>query len=274
MFESIKRISLEKKEDLYFERIWSAIIRRLVDVPQRICYFWPWGFYAENRRRISTFKDRHKGKRCFIIANGPSLKGVNFDLLKNEFTIGMNRIYMMKNKNGFIPTYLACIDVKSQILQIHEDLDKLDIPCFFNFNLRSKFSKKDNQYFIKDKFSPAFQTDCSKMLGSGGSVTYSAIQLAYYMGFKEVYIIGKDHSYNTTQAAGKNIKADGNESNHFIKGYYKPGQTWDAPNYVREEYAYSLSRRIFEKSGIVIRDATIGGHLMVFEKKDFNSLFE
>lgn len=57
-------------------------------------------------------------------------------------------VYLMKEQNGFMPNYLACIDVKSQILQFHEEMDQLDIPCFFNFRLRHKFSKKRNQNFI------------------------------------------------------------------------------------------------------------------------------
>jgi hypothetical protein len=222
---------------------------------------------------MEAFKDIHKGERCFVIANGPSLKKVDFNLLRDEYTIGMNRIYLLREQNGFMPDYLACIDVKSQILQFHEEMDKVEIPCFFNFDLRGKFSKKDNQYFIKSGFARIFQPDATKCLGNGKSVTYAAIQLAWYMGFSEVYLIGKDHSYNTSVSAGKSIVSDGKEQNHFIKGYYKPGMTWDAPDYKSEEFAYRLARKYFEENGRVIKDATIDGKLTVFEKVDFNSLF-
>lgn len=273
MLESFKRILSLKKEDIYVKRVFNALFARFKNIKHLIVYFSPLPFYRENRKRLSSFKDIHQGKRCFVIANGPSLKNIDFNLLKNEYTIGMNRIYLMKEQNGFMPNYLACIDVKSQILQFHQELDKVEIPCFFNFNLRNKFSKRPNQSFILGKFSPAFATDINKAYGNGRSVAYTAIQLAFFMGFSEVYLVGKDHSYKTNAAAGEGIKSDGKEDNHFIKGYYKSGQNWDAPDFLSEEYAYKIARKEFEKNGRIINDATINGKLKVFEKIDFNTLF-
>ncbi len=273
MFETLKRIKATSIKDVSVKRVLKAIWRRIIDVPQNIAFYLPFGFYKENRRKLKSFKDKHKGQRCFIVCNGPSLKYIDFNLLKDEITLGMNRIYMMKEQNGFEPTYLACVDKNSQILQFHDDLDNLTMPCFFIFNLRKYFSKKANQCFVKLSFSPRFQKDCSKRLGAGGSVTYTTIQLAFYMGFDEVYLIGKDHSFNTTLAPGTAIKSDGNDQNHFIKGYYKPGMTWDAPHIDTENVAYQLSREAYEKAGRVIKNATVGGKLEIFERVDFNSLF-
>lgn len=273
MLGDLKRIKSIKKEDISFLRIINAIFRRIYYIPQRLIYYIPYGFYQRNRKNLKSFNNIHNGERCFIIANGPSLKYIDFSLLKNEFTIGMNRIYLMKEQNGFTPNYLACIDEKSQINQFHEEFNKLEIPCFFNFKLRNKFSKSSNQNFVVGKFSQSFAKGISKAYGNGKSVTYTAIQLAFYMGFKEVYIIGKDHSYNTVQKAGTGIKSDGNEDNHFIKGYYKKGQNWDAPDLTGEELAYKIARGKFEKNNRKIFDATVDGKLQVFDKIDFFSLF-
>lgn len=271
--ETLNLIKRLNKRDITLKRIVAAIGRRLVHLPQVVQFYWPFGFNKNNRYKLKSLKDIHKGERCFIVCNGPSLKDIDFNLLKNEITLGMNRIYLMKEQNGFEPTYLGCVDKNSQILQFHEDLDKLTMPCFFNFTLRKFFSKKDNQFFIAGKFSHAFQTDCSRLTGNAKSVTYKMMQLAYYMGFQEVYIIGKDHSYNTTEKAGVGIRADGNEDNHFIKGYYKPGMRWDAPDYLAEEFEYELARAAFEADGRIIKNATVGGKLEVFERIDFYSLF-
>jgi hypothetical protein len=220
------------------------------------------------------FKDKYKGKRCFIIANGPSLKKIDFSLLKDEYTFGMNRIYLMKEQMGFLPTFLACCDADSHIRPAHEELDALDIPCFFSFIYRKYFSKKENQFFFLERFNPAFRYDPTHSIGAGKSITYQVMELAFYMGFSEVYIIGKDHSFNTNLAVGTKIASDGNDENHFMKSYYKPGDLWIAPDFVSEEYAYSLARKAYEKAGRVIKDATIGGKLQVFEKVDFYSLFD
>ncbi len=274
MIKSLNRFTELDRNDITIRRIVQAIIRRIYDIPQTITWYFPWGFAKLNKVKLMSFKNAHIGERCFILANGPSLNKIDFKLLENEFTFGMNRIYLMKEQNGFTPNYLVCIDKKSQLLQFNDDFDQLDIPTFFNWDLRKLFSKKNNQHFIKSKFSPKFSTDIIKdPLGNGKTVTYACIQLAYYMGFKEVYIIGKDHSYNTNEKAGTGIKSSGEEGNHFIKGYYKKGQNWDAPDYKSEEFAYKLSREAFEKCGRIIKDATIGGKLDVFEKVDFYSLF-
>ena len=274
MLNDLKRIKSIKKEDLSFLRIINAIFRRIYYIPQRLIYYIPFGFYQRNRKNLKSFNNIHNGERCFIIANGPSLKYVDFSLLENEFTIGMNRIYLMKEQNGFTPNYLACIDEKSQINQFHEEFNKVEIPCFYNFKLRNKFSKLSNQNFVLGKFSQSFAKGISKAYGNGKSVTYTAIQLAFYMGFKEVYIIGKDHSYNTAQKPGTGIKSDGDENNHFIKGYYKKGQNWDAPDYLGEELAYKVALDHFTKNNRVIMDATIGGKLDVFPKVTFEDIFK
>lgn len=271
---NFKRLLTLKKDEITFSRLTKAILRRIDDIPQRLVWYLPFSFTMKNRQAIEKLKNIHQGKRCFIIANGPSLKKIDFSLLKNEYTIGMNRIYMMKDQNGFSPTYLACIDVEAQLLQFLDDYDNLEIPCFFNWSLRNKFSKKDNQHFFRDRLKPDFSYDIARDgYGTGRSVTYATMQLAYYMGFTEVYLIGKDHSYNTSEKTGAAIKSTGTEDNHFIKGYYKPGMKWFAPDFDTEEFAYKLARVAFEKGGRVIKDATVEGKLQVFEKVDFYSLF-
>lgn len=272
--ENIKRLMSLKRGDITLSRIVKALWKRIDDIPQIIIWALPFAFTQKNRKGIEAFKDIHKGKRCFVIANGPSLKKIDFSLLKDEYAIGLNRIYLMKEENGFEPTYLACIDIEAQLLQFLKDYDNLEMPCFYNWRIRYMFSKKPNQYFVKDRLTPEFSTDVAKQgYGTGRSVTYLAMQLAYYMGFSEVYLIGKDHSYNTSEKTGTSIQSTGQEDNHFIKGYYKPGMKWFAPDFETEEYAYKLARLAFEKDGRIIKDATVGGKLEVFEKVDFYSLF-
>jgi hypothetical protein len=271
---ALERLKTLESKDITFDRIIRATLRRLGSIPQYIYWSLPFRFTIRNKERIKTFSRIHEGKRCFIIANGPSLNSIDFSLLKNEITIGMNRIYLMKEQNGFIPSYLVCIDKKSQLLQFSDDYDRLEIPVFFNWDLRNLFSKKPNQHFIKSKFNPKFSTDINnEPMGNGKTVTYACIQLAYYMGFKEVYLVGKDHSYTTNEKAGTGIQSTGSESNHFIKGYYEKGQRWDAPDYKSEEFAYNLARKAFEYDHRIIRDATHKGKLNVFEKIDYDNLF-
>jgi hypothetical protein len=271
----LQRLSQIKLSQLSFSRVVEALKVRLLFVPQLIIWYLPWGFNKRNRDKLRTLNDIHKGrKRCFIIASGPSLSKINFDLLKNEVTFAMNRAYMMNEQIGFSSTYLVCIDIHTQLSQFTKDYDAYDkVPTFYNWNLRKLFSKKENRYFVKTRFSPKFLTSLPGMFGNGKSVTYTCIQLAFIMGFQEVFIIGKDHSYNTSAKVGKGVVSTGNDGNHFLKGYYNKGQLYSAPDYEGEEFAYRVGRKVFEDNNRVIKDATIDGKLEVFEKVDFYSLF-
>jgi hypothetical protein len=274
MFGSIKRFFfLKKNGGISWGRVFTAILRRLKYTPHSIYYFFPFGFPLKNRKNIKKYRDIHKGRRCFIIANGPSLNKINFDELKDEITIGMNRIYLMEKENGFKSKYIVCVDIKTQLSQFRDEYDQVDVKCFYDWGSQCNFSKSKNQMFILKKGSPSFSKNLINGFGNTTSVTYAAIQLAHFMGCTEVYIIGKDHFYNTQADAFKDLISDGKESNHFINGYYKAGMIWTAPDYKSEEYAYSIARKIYEADNRIIKDATIGGKLQIFEKIDFYSLF-
>lgn len=271
--ENIERYATAIK-NMSFGRFRLVLKRRYENIPNLILWNVPFGYADQNKKRLLFYKDIHKGKRCFIIANGPSLKKIDFSLLENEITIGMNRIYLMNAMNGFMPTYIACIDENSQLKQFADEYNDLNIPCFYNWNQRELFDKKDNQMFVRVKFTTGFSADIVKnSTYNGASVTYTCMQLAYYMGCNEVYLIGKDHEYKITKKAGAPEVSDGSEGNHFISGYYKQGQMWFAPEYEIEEQAYRIAKKYYEKNNRVIKDASIDGKLKVFEKVDFASLF-
>ncbi len=263
-----KRIS-----EISCERCWKAVVRRLKDFPHRIIWKLPFQSSLSNKQRIMMYKNIHRGRRCFILANGPSLNKTDLSLLENEITIGMNRIYLMEGVNGFVPDYLVVADIDIQLWQFTNEYNDVKRPRFYNWNTRKLFDKSENLMFFKESFSPLFQPDFTKRIGAGKSVTFTCFQLAYYMGFSEVFLIGKDHSYNISGIPHMSVESKGDETNHFVKEYYKKGMKWDIPDYVGEEYSYKLAREAFENNGRKIFDATINGKLNVFEKIDYNGLF-
>jgi hypothetical protein len=111
------------------------------------------------------------------------------------------------------------------------------------------------------------------VLGSGKSVTYICLQLAYFMGFSEAILIGKDHDYGVVGRPHELVKSTGKEPTWFIKGYHAAGMKFRIPDLYGEEYAYRLAREAYAKAGRRIVDATVDGKLDVFEKADFYKLF-
>jgi len=116
---------------------------------------------------------------------------------------------------------------------------------------------------FKDGY-PKFSEDFSRKAYEGWTVTYVCLQLAVYMGFKEIYLIGVDFNYSANLL---------DERNHFSPDYIKPGGT--VGNIFVEEVrnAYTSAKKYADSHGLKIYNATRGGKLEVFERVDFDDLF-
>jgi hypothetical protein len=259
--------------ELTIERVVDAAWRRAVDLPSQIAWRLPTESNRQNEARLASLKDRHLGERCFVMANGPSLAKMSLDALKGEITFGMNRIYRLQLQLGFLPTYLVTADLDVQLHQIADELRAVRTTRFVNYNARRLFEASDSLMLVKETFRPRFATDVTRGVWGGHSVTYTCLQLAFYMGFASVVLIGKDHNYEQSGVPGQVVFARGDEENHAIPGYYASGQRWRIPDYKGEEYAYAMARAAYERAGRRVVDATVNGRLMVFEKCEFSELF-
>lgn len=63
-------------------------------------------------RRWPLLRDRHRGERCVIVANGPSLNRMALGFLRRESVIGMNKIFLGLPTFGFYPRYYAAVNPK------------------------------------------------------------------------------------------------------------------------------------------------------------------
>ena len=60
---------------------------------------------------LKQYKNKYDGKRCFIVATGPSLTVEDLSLLKNEITFGMNSICMSSKLTDWIPPLFGVQDL-------------------------------------------------------------------------------------------------------------------------------------------------------------------
>lgn len=272
MFSRLRYLSTIGKGELTLDRVRAAFGRRLTDLPHYISWRLPDRRNRANTMRLRAFYNRHQGDRCFILANGPSLAKVDLRPLANEVTIGMNRIYRMREQMGFLPTYLVTADVDIQLSVIAEELAHVDTTRFVNYNARGLFPDDPRILLVKETFHPRFSVDPRGGVWGGHSVTYVCLQLAFFMGFTTVVLLGKDHNYEQRGVPGQLVYADGTEQNHAVTGYYTKGQPWRIPDYKGEEFAYRMARTAFERAGRRVVDATEGGKLTVFEKVRLSEL--
>ena len=263
-----------RKEDMRPARLLLALIRRLVDIPSAVA--WHQSPLADrNRATLRLFHNLHTSQRCFLIANGPSLAQMDLSPLKNEITLGMNRIYLHFPVMGFEPTYYVATN-ELVISQFKDDIVSLKLPKFLNWNQRNVLPKESDISYIKLAFGfqDKFIGDILRPISGGGTVTFAALQVAFHMGFSEVVLIGLDHRFDTKGTPNLiERRVDLNDANHFHPDYFPKGVRWQLPDLHRSELAYAKAREAFESVGRRILDATLNGACTVFEKVDYPTLF-
>lgn len=231
---------------------------------------------TKNNYKIHTYKNRYAGKRCFIIGNGPSLRSEDLEKLKGEYTFASNKIYKIFNKTSWRPTFYMVVDpvvLEENTVEINsvEAENRLTLKAY-------KGLFKADIYFnnnLKKNMRGTFSKNIMESLYSSGTVSYHLLQIAYYMGFSEVYLIGHDYNFKGAISKTKDLsflnKTD--NSNHYFSEDYirkdekKPGQAPDEMYHGMEK-----AREAYEKSGRAIYNATRTTYLDVFDRKNFEEL--
>lgn len=228
----------------------------------------------QSARRIKAVKNKHWGERCFILGNGPSLKKMDLQPLAQEVTFGLNRIYLLFGQMGFPTTYYVAVN-RLVIEQCAEEIERIPVPKFLNWHSHDLVRFTADMMFLKTGVrEPRFTRDITRSLWEGATVTYVAVQIAYYMGFHQVILVGVDHSFATKGKPHSEIVSTGDDPNHFAPNYFGKGFRWQLPDLETSERAYRLAKRYFEQDGREILDATVGGKLEVFPKIDYQMLFQ
>lgn len=223
--------------------------------------------------RMGAYYNRHKGKRAFIIGNGPSLNQMDLSLLKHEITFGLNRIYMLFERAGFTATYLTCVN-PTVTEQFGAELSAQPMPKFIGWRCRDHLPfTADTVLLAPPARTPSFSLKPTHTLWEGATVTYVAMQLAFYMGITDLILIGVDHNFVDKGQAHSRVVSEGDDANHFDPNYFGKGVAWDLPDLETSEIAYSMAKVQYAAFGRHIRDATVGGKLTVFPKVDYSSLF-
>lgn len=240
------------------------------------------GNFYKKYEELEKIRDIHKGKRCFIIATGPSLQWDDLDKLKNEVTLSLNSLYKGYGKSDFRPNYYFIGDK-----DVLTDFDKTDVKLtdlaqkavFLNDMIKRtaekvipipinyldhwfNYGNKDYNYYKNLKFSE----DIFRGIYDKWTSIICLIEIAIYMGCSEIYLMGVDCNYSL-----KNL--------HFIKTDYDEAD-W-APNKNPDAAAvqqlsniigYEFINREAQKRGVKIYNASRGGSLEVFDRVDFDGM--
>lgn len=238
---------------------------------------WPSANFHPNRikskQNLEKYKNIHKGERCFIIGNGPSLKNTDVSKLNNEITFGMNRIYLAFTEWGFETNYFVSIN-DLVIEQCASDIQNLTIPKFLSWHSNSFIDFDPLITYLHSTYTgPKFSSDIRNRIWEGATVTFVAMQIAYFMGFSEVVLIGVDHNFKASGDPNSTVISQGDDEDHFDARYFGKGFRWQLPDLETSEIGYRLAKDAYENDNRKILDATVDGKLNIFPKVSFDSLF-
>lgn len=155
---------------------------------------------------ITQFKNLHSSKHCFIISSGPSLNDLNLEPLKRRITFGLNRSFMA-HENSY---YHCAFDYR--LFEMYpEELKK----SRYLFTLEGRpFGVPLNLIGIK-----GWSWDLEVGIYSGYTISYFALQLAVYMGFKEIYFLGLDlkNTKSNTHFFGSDFHSESHDTTEYPK---------------------------------------------------------
>lgn len=160
------------------------------------------------------FKDIHKGERCFIIGNGPSLKDIDFSKLKKEITFTVNQLPRSDQFCQLHTNYHLWADERFFNLDENDsaDMELLDVMKKVNTENNSplvfyKTTAKPmiDRFHLSETLHIAYYMDggignelynieypLNRMLPIFSTCIHYAIVIAVYMGFKDIYLLGCD----------------------------------------------------------------------------------
>ena len=210
---------------------------------------------------LKKFHNIHKGETCIVIGNGPSLNDAPMELLNKYITFGSNKIFLLP----FTPDYYCVIDgdMLKDCLAVLQNGWAPKREMF----LRAEARVENNNY-IYPIISSGFGMDISNFVVMGGTVSFALLQIAYFMGFETVLLVGVDHRYTKSNNDGKfgQFVASGKDPDHFVgedgSPYFSEGKMYNRPEDTTG--AYKIAEELFRKTGRKIINLTPNSQLKVF----------
>jgi hypothetical protein len=249
--------------------------------------------YKKILGRNSEFKSKHAGQRCFILATGSSIAQMDLKSLAGEFCIGLNEFHLHPDYETIRPQYLVFsgFGIHNVAAERHEKwydnygeitrgisipfINICDYPLISDLGLL----KENEKYFfhMNRSFSElsTSEIDASGNLYRSQGVGAMAIQLAIYMGFAEILLVGFDHDWLLRMFDHAPTHFYDHNKSIIYKGHNEVADTtviYQATSLIGLFENYIALNSYAKQRKIDIRNATLGGMLDVFQRVNFDEL--
>ncbi|AXI48004.1 hypothetical protein C1J03_19570 [Sulfitobacter sp. SK012] len=230
------------------------------------------------RPGVEMLKDKHKGQRAWIVGNGPSVRLDDLGRIPaGDVTFCFNRFYLSYADQALREDYVVSADTL-MIEDFGQEMidDAAGMPIFC---LPRGEGKDLNGSFVSlrnvGNHLPLFSMDPSSYVSLGGSSVFVALQMAHYMGIRDVALYGMDYSFSMQLRRDPRFPfpVSFDDGNHFIKSY-RSAKPWCPPTWRDISAGFLNARVAFETTGGKIVNASRGGKLTTFARADFDDLTE
>ncbi len=221
-----------------------------------------------DRKKFARLGNRYLNGKAVILCNGPSLNSVDFGLLEGCYVIGLNKINLLFDRTEFRPDCIVASNM--HVIDQNQDFyNTTDIELYLDCKAytRKIVAARPNVTYFHSALIPGFARDCSFSINPSHTVTNTALQIAYHMGFTSLAIVGADHNFAVSGEPNTYVRGIKKDYSHFDTSYFADVE-WQLPDLAESEVGYLRAKHAFERDGRQIYNATDGGKLEIFERLD------
>lgn len=215
--------------------------------------------------------------RCFILGNGPSLNNIDLGLLKEEETFAVNYFYNQELKS-FESKYYVAIDDKFYKTDAKKYIDDVykKYPNMKFILKYAAYKECPDKWDLKRAFFTYAKTfqygdyvncNCTKNMTACVNVVLQCIQIALFMGYKKIYLLGCDFS-QYAQLKPNHFY----DSNLEIRGEINMGD--DARWASLVHYHHYALYKYAKAKGVEIINLTENSLIDAYPKKNFTEIME
>lgn len=222
------------------------------------------GYLKQGEKALKTWC-RQQPDTCVVAANGPSLKGVDWERFSSLPVFGSNYAFLDPELASRID--LLCVTnpwVAAQAQKAFQSWPKtLVMPAYLAYWI----PPTDNHLLLNFSFTDTPVGSLGAPFSTRSTVSYFALQLAISLGFRNIILVGFDHNYSqpTRSAEGALIYQDSPDPNHFSQAYFQ-NKIWQAADTTKMSYVYALLAEVAAQQDVSIINCTAGSKLDIFPK--------
>ena len=244
-------------------------------------------FERQLLNKNKELKGRHQGERCFILATGASIRNQDLSLLKHEFCIAVSNFYLHPNFHTICPKYYCLAPwhpphKEFDYVQLLEEAGRCANESTFFLGISERLRVQENSiqlgkgvYYLKfggvnaEIISP--DINLTQSILSPQSVSIMALQVAIFMGFSQIYLLGFDHDSILNFGEGfanKHFYTENKSKLITDRETFKSALL----SYLSLWNEYEIIKEVAGNRKIHIYNSTHGGLLDVFDRVNYENL--